>query len=45
MEELSPNTIKVVLVGESRTGKTSLLTNIKGEDFQEDPKTTVGASC
>ena len=45
MEEPSPNTIKVVLVGESRTGKTSLLTNIKGEDFQEDPKTTVGASC
>ena len=45
MEEESISTIKVVLVGESRTGKTSLLTYIKGEEFQEEPKTTVGASC
>ena len=45
MEESSISTIKVVLVGESRTGKTSLLTYIKGEEFQEEPKTTVGASC
>ena len=41
MEESSISTIKVVLVGESRTGKTSLLTYIKGEEFQEKPKTTI----
>lgn len=45
MDDQSLDTIKVVLVGESRTGKTSLLTNIKGEEFQDEPKTTVGASC
>ena len=38
MEESSISTIKVVLVGESRTGKTSLLTYIKGEEFQKRKK-------
>ena len=37
--------IKVVLVGESQTGKTSLLNCFKGEKFDENTKSTLGASC
>lgn len=37
--------IKVVLVGESQTGKTSLLNCFKGEQFNENTKSTLGASC
>lgn len=37
--------IKVVLVGESQTGKTSLLNCFKGEQFDENTKATIGASC
>ena len=37
--------IKVVLVGESQTGKTSLLNRFRGEQFDENTKSTIGASC
>ena len=36
--------IKVVLVGESQTGKTSLLNRFRGEQFDENTKSTIGAS-
>lgn len=37
--------IKVVLVGESQTRKTSLLNHFRGEQFDENTKSTIGASC
>lgn len=37
--------IKVVLIGDSAVGKTSLFQRMKGEDFIEDQSSTVGGSC
>ena len=37
--------IKVVLIGDSGVGKTSLFQRIKGDDFCEKQSSTVGGSC
>jgi hypothetical protein len=40
------NTCKVIVVGDGRVGKTSLLRRLRGEDFDEDEQSTEGVdSC